>query len=144
MSKNHIIAGSLVGLAVVGGSFYAGSAYGKGQTPTHGQGQFAGGSFSGARGAGSARTGSGITAGDILSVDSSSITVKMPNGSTQIVLLGGSTEILKSVAGTAADLSTGVSVMVSGSQNSDGSITAKSIQIRPAGMPKAPTAPTNQ
>ena len=53
---------------------------------------------------------------------------------TKIVLVDSSTQITKTVAGTAGDLSVGTSVTISGSANSDGSITAQNIQIRPAGM----------
>lgn len=80
----------------------------------------------------------GLVAGKIVSVDPTSISVALPNststtattGST-VVLYSIGTNILKSVIGSAADLQIGESVTVSGTANSDGSMSATSIQIRP-------------
>lgn len=38
---------------------------------------------------------------------------------------------MKSASGSAADVAVGSSIVVTGSKNSDGSVTAQSIQIRP-------------
>lgn len=76
----------------------------------------------------------GFVTGDILSVDASGITVKMRDGSSKIVLVPGSAAILKSTTGTSTDLAVGQSVTVTGSPNSDGSLNAQTVQIRPAGM----------
>jgi hypothetical protein len=135
MNKQTLI-GGLIAVAIVGsGAFYGGMTYAKGKTPTRGQfanGQFTGAGTAGARGA---RTGGmgGFAAGEILSKDASSITIQMPDGSTKIILVSTSTQIMKSAAGSLNDLTTGTEVIANGSTNGDGSITAQSIQIRPAG-----------
>lgn len=69
--------------------------------------------------------------GSIISQDDKSITVKMQDGSTRIVLLSDKTVYLKSTAGAKGDLKTGDTVNVIGSQNSDGSVTAQDVQINP-------------
>lgn len=142
MKKNHVI-GVIVALVVVGGaSFYAGTSYAKSGTPARGQfnASFttgAGGTFAGRAGMmGTAtRAGGGFTAGKIISSSNGSISIEQQNGSsTELVLLSPSTQILKQTSGSASDLTDGTEVVVTGTSNSDGSLTASSIQIRPAGM----------
>src|SRR3989338_8524099 len=134
--NTKIIAGVVGAVVIAGAAFYGGMVYGKSKIPARGQfgsGQFVGGS-NGVRMQG-ARTGSnggGFTAGEIISKDASSITIKMQDGSTKIVLVGSSIEITKSAAGSVEDLATGINVTVVGTANSDGSVTAESVQIRPA------------
>jgi len=77
----------------------------------------------------------GGTIGQVLSKDANSITVKLPDGSTKIVFFSGTTTIDKTAQGTSGDLKTGETVAVNGSANSDGSITAQRITVRPAGLP---------
>jgi hypothetical protein len=96
--------------------------------------------------AGSARmAGGGAVNGTILSTDAKSLTVKMADGSTKIVLLSGSTAYSNTQAAAQGDLKTGSTVAVFGTANSDGSVTATTVQINPMsfrlqGSP-APTAP---
>jgi len=75
--------------------------------------------------------GGNMVNGEILSSDDKSITVKIPTGGSKIVFFAGSTKIMKSVDVAATDLTTGENVMVTGTQNTDGSVTATMIQIRP-------------
>jgi hypothetical protein len=139
--KNNAIVTILVAALVGGGGFYAGMKYqaSKQQTGFFTQGgNFAG--RSGGNGAGGARqgfTGRGGAAGmrpvsgEILSSDDKSMTVKLPDGSTKIVLFSDSTPINKAAAGTKTDLKTGERVAVFGTANSDGSVTAQNIQLNP-------------
>jgi hypothetical protein len=105
--------------------------YQKGKKITFSQGPGSG--FSGAN---SMRNrGAGIINGDVTSKDETSMTVRGRDGSSKIVLYSGTTQIMKSTTGTSSDVAVGTQVMIQGKTNSDGSITAQSIQIRPE-MPK--------
>lgn len=94
--------------------------------------------------------GNGAIRGTIISKDNNSITVKLADNSTKIVILSNSTTIGKSTQGTIDDVNNGSNVMVFGTPNSDGTLTAQMIQVggsmfggpRPSGSPEA--SPTNQ
>lgn len=137
--KTYLIVGILV---VAGLGFAGGYAYGKnrsGGTFAAGMRQFsgttAGGMAGGAQGGqrnfrGGA--GGGLVMGSIVSKDATSITVNMQGGAgSKVILIGNGTQIMKSVSGTADDLAAGSNVVIMGSANADGSISAQSIQIRP-------------
>jgi hypothetical protein len=133
MKRNQAL-GALLGVIIIaGGAFYAGTAYGKGQTPAA-SARGAGAGFAGRTGG--ARGGAGgFTTGQILSVSGTSMTIQQQNGSSsEIVILSPSTQVLKTTTGSATDLTAGTNVVVTGTPNSDGSLTAQSVQIRPAGM----------
>jgi hypothetical protein len=87
-----------------------------------------------------ARAGGGAVAGTIVSADSSSITVKSENGSTKIVLVSGSTTVAKTQPGTMADLTPGQTVIVTGTSNTDGTVTATRVQVG-ATLPNIQGAP---
>jgi len=127
-----IIAIVLCGISFYGGMKYTGSRSNNRAIP----GQFGtmqnGEKFSGARTV--MRGGTGMVSGEILSKDVKSITVKDRNGGSKIIFLGSSTEVMKSARGTMDDLSVGTSIITNGTPNADGSITATTIQIRPAGI----------
>ena len=69
--------------------------------------------------------------GEIISQDDKSVTLKINNGSSKIIFFSASTTVMKLATSTLADLKTGATLMVAGVANSDGSVTAKTIQIRP-------------
>lgn len=122
--KKSILGAVVLAVLLMICCYYLG--YQNGKSSVTPSGQFAG------AGAKFARNNSvGMVNGSVLSMDNSSITVKMRDGSTKIVLYSPSTLVLKSTTGTTSDVSTGSQVMVQGKTNSDGSVTANTIQIRP-------------
>jgi len=86
--------------------------------------------------------GAGFAAGEIIAKDDASITVKLPDANqpsdqtdqkqsgSKIIFFSKSTDIVKSVKGTAEDFAVGEQVIINGTANEDGSITAESIQMR--------------
>jgi len=70
-------------------------------------------------------------------MEDKSITIKLSDGSSKIVLYTDKTTYEKSIDGSRTDLQNGQQVMVLGTQNSDGSITAQSVQINPRARPNA-------
>lgn len=69
------------------------------------------------------------TVGEIISTDGTSMTVKLADGSTKIVLYSDSTMVNKAAQGSKDDLKNQEHVVVIGTTNPDGSITATSIQL---------------
>jgi hypothetical protein len=84
-------------------------------------------------GTGGARTGAGggFVSGEILKKDDTSMSIKMQDGSSKLVLVTSSTQALKTSTTDLSGLNVGEQVTVIGSANSDGSITAQSVQVRP-------------
>ena len=128
MSKKIIW--GIVGIIVLVGVFFGGVSYGKGQTAsttaTTGAAAYAGARTRGAGGFG------GATVGQILSENAQSITISLPSGGSEIIFLDNTTPITKQVSGTMSDLTVGTTVSVVGTTNTDGSVSAQSVQIRPA------------
>lgn len=130
-------------VVVAAGAFYGGTLYQKqaaGTTATVGQRQFGAGGRGGRQ-----ANGNDFLNGQIIAQDSKSITVELraPAGSTssgsKIIFLGADTQISKFDPATTTDLAVGKNVTVSGTDNADGSVTAKTIQIRPTQPPGQPS-----
>lgn len=95
-----------------------------------------------------AKSGFRPIAGEILSADDKSVTVKLVDGSSKIVLLTDKTVINKAQVATKTDLKTGEKVSVFGQTNTDGSVSAQNIQLNPLdrgamGQPQTATKAAN-
>ena len=121
---------TIILIIVVGaGAFYAGVKYQQSQKGSF-NGRFGNFRIMGGNN-GTGRLGLRPVSGQITAADDKSITVKLTDGSSKIVLLSSSTVYLKSSTGSKSDLKTGDRVAVFGNDNSDGSVTAQNIQINP-------------
>ncbi|MDD5050695.1 MAG: DUF5666 domain-containing protein [Candidatus Pacebacteria bacterium] len=130
---NKKIVGVIVVIIIAGASFYGGMQYGKNSVTSAFSARFGqGGAGGGQRGARGGANGGGFVTGTVLSQDTNGITVQLRSGGSQIILISSSTPIMKSVAGGESDLQKGQNVMVMGTTNPDGSLTAESVQIRQA------------
>ncbi len=131
--KTTVVILIILVIAVAGGAFYGGMLYGKSQNTRP---SFAAGNFQTLRqGRNNGADGGSIISGDVISADSSSITLSLPNnGGSKIIFYSQTTQISKFDSGSSSDLTTGATVTVNGTTNADGSVTAQSIQIRPAGQ----------
>lgn len=69
--------------------------------------------------------------GEIIKAEEKSLTVKLEDGSTKIVILGDSTKISKAEEIKTENVKEGDRVLVMGTANSDGSVTAQSVQLNP-------------
>lgn len=78
---------------------------------------------------GSGAGGSRPLSGEVISQSDGSLTIKLSDGSTKIVFVSDSTQIIKSIEGALGDLATGEQIFVSGTENPDGSYTAQTIQL---------------
>ncbi|MBI3442506.1 MAG: hypothetical protein HY007_01965 [Candidatus Sungbacteria bacterium] len=88
----------------------------------------------------------GFSGGQIIGRDDKSITIQLrapdqntdngsggqQQGGSKIIFISDSTQVMKAVSGSLKDLSVGQTVTAMGISNPDGSITAQTIQIRPA------------
>jgi hypothetical protein len=154
MKDKKIVGVVVIGLLVAGISFWSGMTYAGNnlkKANANRQGTFSqngfGGQNGGVRGSGMMRggAGGGLVSGKVLSVDANSMTVALGNGGPQgtqsgskIVLFSSTTKIEKTVDGAVADVVVGKQVMITGTANPDGSVSATSVQIRP-NQPAAPT-----
>lgn len=136
-----MIIGFVIALIAVGaGSFYLGTKLSANQNRMpngqFGQKNFQPGQMMGQVGqAGNQmanRTRSGnMVNGEIIKKDDTSITIKMNDGGSKIVFFSDKVTVNKSIEATKNDVNIGENVMVSGTTNKDGSISAQMIQVRP-------------
>jgi hypothetical protein len=137
MNKQSLIIGIITALVAGSLAFYGGTVYAKSQTPQGSlRGSFAGapggGSMAAGKQAGARAGGGGMTAGSVVSNDGTSLVVSLASGGSKNVLISDSTQFLSLQKAAASDVKQGISVMVTGTPNADGSVTATMIQIRPA------------
>lgn len=134
--KNKYLMTIIVAILIGVLAFFAGMKYQLSQATrgTNPGRQFSTGNNTNGRPTGQGRFGGAgrPVAGDIISLDDKSITVKLQDGSSKIVLLTSSTSISKSTEASRSDLMSGIRVLATGVENSDGSITAGNIQLNPA------------
>ena len=128
MKNNMIVIIVVVALLVGAGGFFAGMKYQQSKSPA---GRF--GNLQGNRNGQFQQRNQGFRPvnGEIISSDDKSITVKLQDGSSKIVLLTDTTSLNKSTEGSKSDLKTGEQVVVFGMENSDGSVIAQNIQLNP-------------
>jgi ribosomal protein S17 len=128
----------IIGIVLAGGlGFYGGTMYQKSVTPqnnfggaNNGVGRNRAIGVGGNQGRFGAQGFRPIT-GQVISQDSKSITVKLNDGTSRIVLLSTTTAYNKAVQASVSDVKVGDTVRVMGTANSDGSITAQDIQLNP-------------
>ena len=125
-------------IVVAGIFFYGGIKYANAKAASaRTQARAGGGQFAG-RNAGARGAGGGFTAGTVIAKDATSITISVQGGGSKIILYTPSTQVMKAALGTADDVAVGKTITVTGSANPDGSVSAQSIQLRPA--PQTPPA----
>lgn len=138
MKKNHLYVWHVVFIVLLSGAmFFTGSWYGsqKNKTLAGGNGGMRAGAQFGTKGAGGqgARTGmvraGGLNRGEVISKDASTITLKLVDGGSKVLLYSPATVVNKTTTGSLDDIKVGGSIMVTGDANPDGSITAKSLQL---------------
>lgn len=139
--KNNLLVTTIVAVIVGGLGFFGGIQYqkvnanparpgGQFQQLDNGQNRPAG--LTGRNGT-ATRGGVSPVSGEILSIDDKSITVKSQDGSNKIVVYADSTNINKSSEGSFADLQVGEEVMVIGTEDANGTVTAQTISVGGAG-----------
>ena len=131
-----IIVAVVLVIIAAGAGFFGGMMYQKSQTSSFGgaMGQNVsrqGGNFAGRVGQNGQNQNFRPVRGQVLSMDNNSLTVKMSDGSTKIVVLSSSTSFAQSTKAALSDVKTGDTINVVGTQNSDGSVTAQDVQINP-------------
>lgn len=141
MNNKKVVAIAVIAVIAVGaGSFYGGTIYEKSRLEK--QGLIRSSNISDRMQKGGQRATPGgfnrggengeFVAGEIISKDEKSITVKTKDGGSKIVFFSDSTQIGKTTQGSSVDLNNKQEVVINGQSNSDGSIVAQNIQIRPA------------
>jgi len=129
MKNKNLIIMILLLVIVGGGAFFAGMKYQQSKQRNVARQFF--GQMGGRQGVSTNRLGFRPVNGEIIAADEKSITVKLQDGSSKIVIVSETTQINKAEQATKEDLKIGEKVAVFGQENSDGSLTAQNIQINP-------------
>ncbi len=139
ISKKIIWLMVAVAIIVGGLAFYAGTKYAAkskagayGAQARGGNAAFGGTARGQGRGGMAGANGAGFTGGKVLSKDATSVTVQARDGSSKVVFFTTATPVSKMVAGAQSDIAVGQEVTIVGTTNPDGSVSASSIQVRPA------------
>ena len=157
--KNISTTTIIIAIVALGAGFSLGMVYQKGKAPKmvafgngtfaagvargEGRGEIRGGNQGNGQGAGRMNIMRPVL-GEIISSDDKSITVKLNDGSSKIVLLSDSTSISKAADVQKTDLKVGEKVSVFGQTNSDGSVSAQNIQLNPVARENSPSSGTVQ
>ena len=135
--NNNLLTIVIVAILIGGAGFFAGMKYQQSKRPV-GFRQFGVGQFNNGQGM---RNGSGNANfpgerrgfrpinGEITAKDEKSITVKLIDGSSKIVIYSDTTGINKTTVAAKEDLKVGGKVMVIGTEGTNGSITAQTITV---------------
>jgi len=122
----------VVVLVLVGASaFYGGTLWQKSQRGAFGAN---GARRFGAGGAAGGANGAQAVRGEVLSNDGKTVTVKLADGSTKLVLVSSATTITEATKATDSALIQGKQVMVFGTNNADGSVSAQNVSIGDTGF----------
>ena len=141
MSKQKLIIIILaVFLIAGGGGFFAGVKYQQSRRvfPALGQGEQFTGQMRGNPGAAGRQGNPGQAlgarplSGKVISRDEKSLTIELPDGGSKIILLSEGTFFKRMENASGDDLAVGSNVLVLGQENSDGSVSAQSVQIENA------------
>jgi len=124
--KNNLVVFIIVGLGITGVSFFAGLKYQQSKTPN-----FANMTRDQVNQQRPNRAVSGLDTiqGSIIDKDENSLTIKMTDDSSKIVLVSDLTKINITSQATSEDLKLDSQVIIFGKTNSDGSISAETIQV---------------
>ena len=133
MKNNHIIITILVAVVAICVGFFAGTKYPETKIPNITR-QFNGG-FNRNNMLGGPQMIENVNflplRGSIMSFDDTSITVKLSDGSSKIVILSDRTIINKTNKGEKTDLKKGITVVVTGTEGADKIYKADTIEINP-------------
>jgi hypothetical protein len=128
--KNPLVVIVLVAVLAGGAAFYGGMQFQKNQRGVafgaNGMRRF--GVQGGAGGVGGA-SGARAVRGEVLSNDGKTVTVKLQDGSTKLVLVSSATVITEASKASDSALIQGKQVMVFGTDNPDGSVSAQNVSI---------------
>ncbi len=132
--KNILLPIIITAISAGGLGFFAGTKYQASKTPSTPQlrqftgpnGQTPRGNFN-FRQSATSLSGASMIRGQILSIEGDTVTIALPDGGSQLILVSETTTITTASEGTVGDLKPEDSIMVFGESNDDGSVTAETI-----------------